>query len=51
MAVAAMLRSSFYTEICDFNELVINKIFHFVVFSGINRLLTVKYTSEKLIAK
>ena len=47
MAVAAKLRSSLRKEKCDFNKLVLNKIFYLVVFSCINLPPTAKYTSEK----
>ena len=51
MAVAAKpkSRTSFHIEKCDFNELVLNKIFYFVVFNCRNRLATVKYTSNLLL--
>ena len=49
MAVAA--KSSLHMEKCDFKELGLNKIIYLVVFSCINRPLTAKYTSEKLIVK
>ena len=51
MAVVAKSRSSLDIEKCDFNMLVLNKIFYLVVFSCINLPLNAKYTSEKLIAK
>ena len=36
---------------CDFNKLILNKIFYLVVFSCINLPLTAKDTSEQFIAK
>ena len=49
MAVDAKSRTSLHKVKCDFNELVLNKIFYLVVFTRINRPFTAKYTSEKLI--
>ena len=46
MAAVAKLRSSLHKEKCDFNKLVLNKIFYLVVFSCINLPLTAKYKSE-----
>ena len=51
MALAAKSRSSLHIEKCDFNELVLNKIFYLVAFSCINPPLTATHTSEKLNAK
>ena len=51
MAVVAKSRGSLHKEKCNFNKQVLNKILYLVVFSCINPHPTVKYTSEKLIAK
>ena len=51
MAVVARSISSLHKEKYDFNKLVLNKILYLVVFSCVNLPVTVKYTSEKLIAK
>ena len=51
IAEAAKSRSSLSIEKCEFYELVLNKIFHLIVFICINRSLTAKYTPEKLSAK
>ena len=47
MAVAGKSRSSFHIEKCDFNEVILNKMFYFVVLICINCPLTEKYISEK----
>ena len=49
MVVVAKSRSSLHIEKCDFDELILNKIFYLVTFSCINLPLTVKYTSESLL--
>ena len=51
MAVVTKSRSSLHAEKCEFNKLVLNKIFYLVVFSCINLPLTAKYIFEKLIAE
>ena len=51
MAVVAKSRSSMHIEKCDFNKLVLNKIFYLVVSNCINLRLAAKYISEKLFAK
>ena len=51
MAAVAKSRNSLHKEKCDFNKLVLNKIFYLVVFSCINLPLTAKYTSEKPIVE
>ena len=49
MAVAKKSRTSLRIEKCDFNKLVLNKTFYFIVFSCTNLPLTAKYTSEKIL--
>ena len=51
MTVATKSRRSLHIEKCDFNELILNKVFYLVLFSCINYRLTAKYTFGKLIAK
>ena len=51
MTVAAESRSSFHMKKCDFKELVFHKIFHLLVFSGINRPLNAKYLSKNRVVK
>ena len=51
MAVAGKSRRNLHMKKCDFNKLVLNKIFHLVVFSYMNYPVTAKYTTEKLIAR
>ena len=47
----AELRSILHIERCDFNELVLNRMFYLFVFRCKDLPLTVKYTSERLVAR